>query len=223
MKTVSYKAKSSGFTLIEILVVIALIAILAAMLLPGYPNHKHPRPYRTICSNNLKQIDLGFCMYAGDNGGNFPIQLPATNDGSSQLSNNDYAVPNFRKLSAYFGNLNNLAIFVCPIDKDRKAATNFESLKDINISYFLNTDASFTNNPSNTIIAGDRNLTANGKPVKSGLFLMTTNLDMSWTREIHSVGGNLAFADGHVEWTGKDRLNTVVQSQPIATNHILVP
>ena len=220
MKTVSYKAKSSGFTLVEILVVIALIAILAAILLPVHPHHKHKPAYRIICESNLKQIDLGFRMYADDNGGNFQIQLPVTNDGTSQFSNNLYAVPNFRKLSAYVGNP---AILVCPIDKDRKAATNFESLKDINISYFLNADASFTNNPSNTTIAGDRNLTANGKPVKSGVFLMTTNFDMSWTREIHSVGGNLAFADGHVEWTGKDRLNTVVQSQPFATNHILVP
>jgi len=52
---------------------------------------------------------------------------------------------------------------------------------------------------------------------------MTTNFDMNWTFEIHLKGGNLAFADSHVEWVNTTQLNSVVQRQLLATNRLVVP
>jgi prepilin-type N-terminal cleavage/methylation domain-containing protein/prepilin-type processing-associated H-X9-DG protein len=55
-----------GFTLIELCVVIATVAVLASILLPALAN-THPDSQAFQCLNNQKQIMLGWQMYAADN------------------------------------------------------------------------------------------------------------------------------------------------------------
>ena len=57
--------KAKGFTLIELLVVIAIIAILAAILFPVFARARE-KARQTSCLSNVKQLTLGFMMYAQD-------------------------------------------------------------------------------------------------------------------------------------------------------------
>jgi prepilin-type processing-associated H-X9-DG protein len=59
-----------AFTLIDLLVVIAIIGILAAMLLPAFQGAKN-QAKSTYCKNNLHEIGLAMEMYAGDNNGTY--------------------------------------------------------------------------------------------------------------------------------------------------------
>src|SRR3989442_7596074 len=62
---------TKGFTLLELLVVIAVIAIVSALLFPGLGRAK-AKAQRTACMNNLRQINLGVRMYADDSSDAFP-------------------------------------------------------------------------------------------------------------------------------------------------------
>src|SRR5580704_11674746 len=72
---------AKAFTLTELLVVIAVIGILAALLMPVLSLAK-AKGRRTICLNNLKQLNQGVRMYADDyNNTLFNIIVNPTNIG----------------------------------------------------------------------------------------------------------------------------------------------
>ena len=220
MKTLPAKRNISGLTLVEVLVVICVSGVLVTLLLSSLTRVK---PRRQIqCVANQHQIALGLIIFEMDHAGKLPTQVSITNGGSFELAATGSASSLFQAFAPYLGRQPSLLI--CSTDTNRHAATNFSELKNANVSYFLNLDAT-TN--ATSILTGDRYLEISGKPINSGVFLQTTNLQLHWSDGFHSyLGkpmGGFSFADGHAVLIKEAELNSVLQSQPLATNRLCIP
>ena len=64
--------KKAGFTLIELMIVIAIIAILAAILVPNFLKAR-AQGQLTACKSNCKNLATALEMYASDHGGRYPL------------------------------------------------------------------------------------------------------------------------------------------------------
>ncbi len=113
-KSVPSFRNSRGFTLVELLVVIAVMGILAALLLSALATAKE-RGKRAVCVNNLRQIGLGMVIYADDNNDRV-VQAKRCLIPSNSFVQNELQPPSIRAAATV--NLDplstNLNVWTCP-------------------------------------------------------------------------------------------------------------
>jgi prepilin-type N-terminal cleavage/methylation domain-containing protein/prepilin-type processing-associated H-X9-DG protein len=72
------RADERAFTLVELLAVMAIISILAALLLPAISRSREQARI-TQCKSNLRQIGMGIALYSDSFGGSIPVDGDAGN------------------------------------------------------------------------------------------------------------------------------------------------
>jgi prepilin-type processing-associated H-X9-DG protein len=185
-----------AFTLIELLLTIAIIFLLVSLMLPAV-SKGHDKVRRLRCISNLRQTGFGFLSFAHGHEDKFPMQVSTNLGGSAEFLQAGYAVNgdfyfSYRHFQPLAGELNDPKLLVCPADL-RQPATNFTFLRNTNLSYFVAANPELAQPDS--ILSGDRNIA----PVFNSIGRVGGYRYLTWTHELHRYKGNVLFADGHVE------------------------
>ncbi|RMD80100.1 MAG: prepilin-type N-terminal cleavage/methylation domain-containing protein, partial [Lentisphaerae bacterium] len=152
--------RSRFFSLIELLIVISIIAILAALLLPALAKARHSA-MDTYCLNILKQLGVAIYHYVDENEDFFPYTKSRNNtdaieyddllagyDGRPELTfaqMNTYRITDVTGETGYVPNARALcAIYKCPVDNNERTSS-----KDIIRSYSMNSHEPIALNTDN--------------------------------------------------------------------------
>jgi prepilin-type processing-associated H-X9-DG protein len=208
---------TSALTRVEVIVVIAVLVVAVALILPALAMAKR-KTSKISCANDLKQVGIAFRLWEGDNNNKYPMTVSVTNGGAMELIATGNVAACFRVMS---NEVNTPKILLCPEDTRRIWATNWSTLNNSNISYFVGLEA--VESKPQMILEGDDNFAIGGVPVKSGVLQLLTNTPIAWTKGRHKLYGNIGFADGSVQQLTTDGLRQALQQTGVATNRLVIP
>lgn len=175
-----------GFTLIELMVVIAIIGVLAGMLFPAFQTFIE-NANRTKCASNLKNIGLVMMVYADRNNDWFPVTESACDEGAAWAF----------KLDQIWEGIKSPELYVCPSDR-----INFPSSRsDISVtttSYAYAFGMSRSDSASFALISDDDGTTVPNVPIGP----YTARSGASKGAPHGEDGGNAMTIDGATRWYG---------------------
>jgi prepilin-type processing-associated H-X9-DG protein len=205
-----------AFTRTDLAILLLVLALAGLIGIPTACSFKM-KDQKAVCRDNLKQIGLSFRTWALDCGDSYPMAYSVNAKGTRELVGHGTFV-HFRALSNEIGRAE---ILICPADKGKTLATNFDGdFGDKNVSYFVGVDSQDTF--PQALLSGDRNVATNGPAWPTGLHNLTTNTPLVWTKAIHVNSGNIALADGSVQFFDSKQLTEAVKNQGL-NNRLSIP
>ncbi len=185
-----------GFTLIEMLIVMALLGILAGLLFPVLAEVRE-RGRRTVCAANLSQIGIAAALYRADYDDHFPYAVDNwtrhTDLWAAQPFYQDIItghIPNFPTVLFPYTHQN--LIFRCPSDTGTIRAskpdflpTNFDYLQ---CSYFFDEGLALFGIPEHLLPRPSQTPYSFDTPTQ-------WHIKLDWDRR-----GNCLYVDGHVKF-----------------------
>ena len=199
------RSQRPAFTLVELLTVMAVLAILASLLLAACGKARASSQSIT-CVNNLRQLQIAWLMYADDHTDTLPPNQDHFSDGAWRSLPGSWVVGNAQEDSSstniesgvLFPYIRALPIYHCPADR-----TRFSAKKPLNGAAFsgrVKDKTTRISNPVDVFVLLD----ASGWTINDGVFNLACACesgDANWyddPSDRHSMGCNLTFADGRV-------------------------
>lgn len=199
-KTAGKPAHCKGFTMIELLVVISIIAILASILLPALSKARN-KAREIQCVNNLKQIGLAQFSYSNEWNFFTPMNLGVTQtEWNRILMRGKYIQDNFPQGPVFVDPGKN--VFICPSSATTEECYNWGAgnpARWFSLNYMINNNYTTQHLPVTRI-----------KSPSAKVLIIEGNdyrTDYSWLDRVsprdtlhrkHDEKSNILFTDGHV-------------------------
>ncbi|HWH70343.1 MAG TPA: prepilin-type N-terminal cleavage/methylation domain-containing protein [Candidatus Sulfotelmatobacter sp.] len=214
--------RDCAFTLIELLVALSIVALLAALLLPGLAKSK-AKAEALNCSNNLKQLGFAWLLYADENADQLvnnhgvPETLTRRQNWVNDVLDWECSDDNTNLVYLTEGKLGPYAnrasgIYKCPAD--RALAPNGTRVRSYSLNAMVGNPGELTNrfnplyqqffkksqvpDPSGMFVFLDEH----ADTLNDGFFVNRLE-DYVWGNvpgSYHNNGANLSFVDGHVAY-----------------------
>jgi len=208
-----------AFTLIELLIVVAVIGVLAALLMPAL-SKSISKGRQTKCANNLRQIYLASELYSNDNDGIIVHNL--NNIPPSNVTWVEAITPYVEKTVTSAGSLRHTGVWACPVSKAKASGGEYS---DFGKNFFVNGDlkdgggSSWGPPPNNGPHTRNFRKIALTQPSRTMAFADGANRDLQvWNANFglayrHDGRANIVFFDGHAEmFLQKDMISDMYKS-----------
>jgi prepilin-type N-terminal cleavage/methylation domain-containing protein len=189
MSTARIRRPSNGFSLVELLVVIGLIAVLIAILLPAL--HRVQEQAKMVqCASNMRQIGMAMLAYSNSNNGwLFPSGLPeygysATLDPTKRWPVHVLTPPTW-----------NNKILLCPADFEPAAEHSYILNEHLGLNHIRFSSGDLGgHSPDTVVVMGEK------KASVSDYYMDIGDFDRCVEKYRHGVklGSNYLFLDMHV-------------------------